>query len=196
MEDTLNEEVLAGGATSPLEGLPASRVAPHTVDGPPGALQEVLEASRKSSEVPPAIRVWNLDLSPGTRYRLGLREKRKQRERRRPEHYATRRARERAKYWAYRRRGVLIRYRAEKDSVDARWHFYRNYVKRKGRRWDISLEDWERMVGWVREKYYVRLVDPSRKVYDLNNVIIEGRETGELFYQPGDLDCTPREGES
>lgn len=189
MDDSLH------GVLSQSEGVPGSPVAGVPPDEPQRGWEELLEASQEAinqlgGELPLKVRLWDLELSPGTRLRLKMKEKKAEQRRARPEHYKVRRARRRAEYWAWERESKLRRDRWMCSTPEGFWFYYKNLTKKKGFIWDIAKEDFIEILS--REtasglRIYERIfdlvrLDKSNKRYSLDNIAILDRYTREKLY--------------
>lgn len=170
------------------------------VDGPLGAGEGLAEASledllRQSifgsvegvGETPVGLRVWELDLSPGTKHRLAKKHKIKGISKR-PEHHATRKRKRREKYWRCQREGKLRRDAWLKTTPEGLWMYYKRLTTRKGHEWNVDRDSFlEVMYTPVRGeciyKYLFNIYRIDKSLgYSLDNIIIVDRYTEEQLY--------------
>ena len=135
------------------------------------------------------MRLWKRDLSPGTRYRLMLKQKKKDKPKKK--HYKVRRQEARIKYWAGGRKSTLKYKRSRYQTPQGLVQQYKDYASSKKRTWNINSQELIDIlstqhsdgVELYKKIFNIYRIDKSQG-YSIANITIVDRYSLEVLYTP------------
>ncbi len=178
--DGLVEEVL-----HPSEGSPVGLGELSDIEPLPGTLL--------SEEKPVGWLAYD-ELSPGTKYRLKLKQEKAggvntRGPRGAPRHWKAKKSHRKFQYRKNERKAKLERDRWMATAPDGLWWWYKQRKTREGYKWEMDIRIFYALMLSERGgvplyliPFDVRRLDISNKAIDLDNVKIVDRETGEILF--------------
>lgn len=200
------KEELLEEPVSPDRGDVGTLLATHTRESSLRAIEELLDGVEELGEpptraqllevwgehgedVPVALRVWKLDLSRGTKYRLLEKRKKIDSLKDKPLHYKQRRKKYREHYWKYARAGCLKAKSLRTTTPRGLYIYYRGIASQRKMSWDMDEDKFIEIMlrpAWDGVPIYKKIFNVLRRDksigYSIDNITIVDRYDSSIIY--------------